>query len=287
MSRLILKGPVLITGSRGMLGTDFVEYLKKNVSEIKVLEPLSVDLDITQKNQVNSFLKKYRPEWIINTAAYTEVDRAESERDRAFQVNVEGPKYLAETATEIGAKLVHFSTDYVFDGTGDRPWTEKDKAHPVQPNWYAETKLMGEKFVLENSQHLVFRVQWLYGKKKERFSALKSREVFTPFVDQFGAPTWTQDVVQIVLAVMTKNGSGLFHLAYDDYASWFEVYEFIKHEWKLPVSLVPKKASEVSLPAKRPLNGRLLNQKLKTFLAVSSLGSWRESLGTFLKQVQQ
>jgi len=268
-----------------MLGSDFSDFLKRNFSQTRVLDPSREELDITKEKAVDSFLKKQRPEWIINTAAYTEVDKAEIERDKAFQINVEGPKNLAKTASEIGAKLIHFSTDYVFDGSGERPWTEGDAPQPPKPNWYAETKLMGEAPVLASPVHLVFRVQWLYGKKKERFSSLKGKDLFTPFIDQFGAPTWTQDIVKTVLAVMSKNGSGLFHLAYDDYANWFEVYEFIKHEWNLPIRLVPKKASEVSLPAKRPLNGRLSNQKIKKFLGVSSLGTWREALGFFLKQV--
>lgn len=285
MSQLIPKGPILITGSQGMLGFEFVQYYKKHFPETGVLETYSRTLDITDKLAVDSFLKKYQPEWIINAAAYTEVDKAEIERERAFQINVEGPRNLSKTASEIGAKLIHFSTDYVFNGEGEKPWTETDPPQPVKPNWYAETKLLGEESVLEGPKNLVFRVQWLYGQKKERFSALKQKEVFTPFIDQFGAPTWTLDIVKTVSAVMSKGGSGLFHLAYDDYGSWLEVYEFVKEYWKLPVRLLPKKSIEVSLPARRPLNGRLSNQKIKKLLGVSSLGTWRESLGTFLKQV--
>lgn len=285
MSRLKLKGPVLVTGSHGMLGTEFGEALSGILSASELILTDKKNFDLTNPTQVGAFLKETRPHWVINTAAYTQVDKAETERDLAYSVNASGPRILAKACSENAIKLVHFSTDYVFSGEGNTPWVETDLPCPRIPNWYGETKLLGERAVLEFPQHLVFRVQWLYGKKRERFSLLKDRTEFTPFCDQYGAPTWTQDIVETTLQVMAKEGSGLFHLSYDDFGSWYEVYQLVKEEWGLSTELIPKKSEEVSLPAKRPLNGRLSNLKLKNFLKVESLGSWKTSLRKFLKQV--
>jgi len=285
MSEINLKGPILITGSKGILGTEFCSYLKNHFPHISVYETCSSILDITDLKAAEAFIKKTNPAWILNTAAYTDVDRAEEERDRAQLVNGRGPGKLSDLAFQLGARLVHFSTDYVFNGEGTRPWSETDLPNPVKPNWYAETKLEGELAVLKNPANLLFRVQWLYGLKKNRFSQLKNKPAFTPFEDQFGAPTWSLDIVTYVLKVMSKGGSGLFHFSYDDYASWFEVYQFVKEEWGLPIQLIPQKADAVHLPAKRPKNGRLSNEKLKQFLGISKIGSWKTSLRAFLSQV--
>jgi dTDP-4-dehydrorhamnose reductase len=244
------------------------------------------ELDITEKNQVDSFLAKVKPKWVINTAAYTQVDLAEKEREKALAINFTGPKFLMEASKREGAKLVHFSTDYVFSGEGSRPWSENDIPAPLEPNWYAKTKLLGEEAVLSEKENLVCRVQWLYGSKRNRFSSLKDKNKFTPFSDQFGAPTWTKDIVGWVLALLQKDATGVFHLAYDDYASWFEVYEFVKKKWELSVELIPSLSQDVSLSAKRPLNGRLCNRKLADFLELKSVGSWKDSLTRFLEMAK-
>ena len=142
---------------------------------------------------------------------------------------------------------------------------------------------MGDQEVLSQPQNVVLRVQWLYGKKRERFSSLRLKESFTPFMDQFGAPTWTLDIAKVLISLMERDARGLFHFAYDDFASWYEVYELVKQELGLHTQLIPKRSSEVHLPAKRPLNGRLCNHKIKNFLGISSLGSWRDSLKMFLR----
>lgn len=273
---------ILITGSQGMLGTEWTDFLAQHHPDVSVLGTDFRELDITNSFQVAQTVKEYRPHWIINSAAYTEVDKAETDRDVAYQLNVLGPQLLAEAASKVNARLIHFSTDYVFNGSGHHAWTEKDAPNPLPGNWYGQTKKLGEDFVLQESSNLIFRIQWLYGQKKERFSILKTRTEFTPFIDQFGAPTWTRDIVKTCFEVMKRGGNGLFHFAYDDFASWYDVYDFVKKEWNLAVQLKPKKSDEVQLPAKRPLNGRLCNEKLKNFLGVSELGSWRASLKTFL-----
>lgn len=278
-----IKGPILITGARGMLGSDIAEVLRSQISPEEVIETDYLELNILDSKTLDQKVSQLKPYWIINTAAYTDVDKAEAERDLAFQINVEGPRNLTAVAKKVGARLVHFSTDYVFSGEGERPWMETDEPHPISPNWYAETKWQGDQAVMSEARNLILRVQWLYGRKRERFSLLRSKEVFTPFVDQFGAPTWTVDIAKTLAQLLRKEASGLFHYAYDDFTNWFEVYDLVKKEWNLKTELIPKKSAEVKLPAKRPLNGRLSNQKIKDFLGLKSLGSWRDSLTKFLR----
>jgi len=138
---------------------------------------------------------------------------------------------------------------------------------------------------LGEADSLVLRVQWLYGQRKDRFSPLRSKTEFSPFADQFGAPTWTRKLAEGVQALLNKKASGLFHFSYDDFASWSQVFEFVKQEWKLDLKLSPKQTADMKLPAKRPLFSVLDNTKLKQTLGVSSMGSWKAPLQEFLALV--
>jgi dTDP-4-dehydrorhamnose reductase len=274
----------IITGARGMLGTDCLPAFTEKWGGDSV-ESLGRDaLDITNPLAVRQALEKYRPRFVVNAAAYTNVDRAESEPSEAELLNVTAPEILAEECARIGAKLIHFSTDQVFDGSGHHPRTETDPPNPL--NVYARTKWEGEKKVLQHSDHLVLRVQWLYGRKKDRFTLLRDKEVFSPFSDQFGAPTWTLHLAATVAELASRDAKGLFHFAYDDYASWAEVFEFVKEVMGYSVRLEPKATASVNLPAKRPLFSVMSNRKLLEFLGQPSMGSWKMALTTFLSGVR-
>jgi dTDP-4-dehydrorhamnose reductase len=277
------KAPILVTGARGMLGTDLVEALSARWGSKAVLPTDYLELDITQRLQVENFLKQNRISLIVNAAAYTDVDKAETEREKAYLLNATGPENLSVVSNSLGIPIVHFSTDYVFDGLAKAPLTEQDTPNPSNSNYYGETKFLGEKAVLKNSINLVLRVQWLYGKKRERFTALRNKSEFTPFVDQWGAPSWTQDVSRVVVELIEQKATGLFHFAYDDYANWFEVFEFVVKELGLSTRLIPRKTEEVNLPAQRPLYCVMSNKKILNQLGRTSLGSWKNSLSTFLK----
>src|SRR3989338_8017722 len=206
---------VVITGSQGMLGSDIQLEFEKQFGPGAVFGFTRQALDITSQSQIDQMFAGVKPTLVINAAAYTNVDAAETDRDAAFEVNARGPSLLAGACRRIGAKLVHFSTDQVFNGESKRPWLESDKPEPL--NYYATTKLAGERAVLGVSDAVVLRVQWLYGYKKERFTQLKTQKVFSPFSDQCGAPTWTRDVVHRLPRLCEH--SGLFHFAYYDHSS--------------------------------------------------------------------
>lgn len=263
-----------------MLAWDLVRTFEARFPECSVLSPPKQLLDITSDASVGAFLLEHRPKWVLNAAAYTNVDGAETQRELAGAVNTFGPSVLAKHCSNAGAKLIHFSTDQVFDGTLKYPRREDEAVAPC--NMYGASKAGGEAPVLATRDGLVLRVQWLYGQRKDRFSPLKSKELFTPFADQFGAPTWTKEVAVTVAHLVERDAAGLFHFSYDDYASWAQVFEFVKEQWDLRVLLQPEKTSDVSLPARRPLFSVLSNEKLKRFLGIESMGSWKAPLKEFL-----
>lgn len=266
---------ILVLGARGMLGSDCVRYL-----EGPVHGSTRQELDVTDPERVHQFIEEMAPSVVINATAYTAVDLAEAERIKAELLNAHVPRFLAEACAGVDATLVHFGTDQVFDGTLGRPHREDDAVNPL--NWYARTKLEGESAVLAYENSLVLRVQWLYGEAKDRFSPLRDKQVFTPFADQIGAPTWTRDIVECLPVLLSRETRGLFHFTYDDHASWAEVFGEVKKHWHLEVDLQPKMTEEFALPANRPLFSALSNEKLKKALGVESLGSWKDSLLEFL-----
>ncbi len=275
--------PILVTGAYGMLGSDLVEKLKDAVGEENVIPTDSDSLDITNLEKVRATLLKNAPKIVINAAAYTNVDKAELERDKAYLINTIGPQNLATACHEQKIQLVHFTTDFVFSGDGQHLWTETDEPNPPKPNYYAETKLWGEREVTKYPENLVLRVQWLYGKRRDRFTILKDKKVFTPFMDQYGAPTSTTHVSRVVVELLAKHAKGLFHFAYDDFTTWADVFKFVKDELNLSTELLPKRTDDANLPAKRPLFGAMSNKKLLDFLGKDSLGSWKDPLRDFLK----
>lgn len=279
------KRPILITGAQGMLGWEFMQALRAQVPADKLIGCSRSELDVSDPEAVDSYLDEVQPGLIINCAAYTAVDGAESNHEVAYAVNVKGPSNLGRAAKRLGAQVVHFSSDQVFDGKTDQSKTEDDPPNPS--NYYAQTKYLGEcELVKELSESLILRVQWLYGARKDRFTPLRDKKVFTPFSDQVGAPTWTRDIVWAVVGLLNKEAHGVYHVAYDDHASWAEVYQFAKDKLSLATELRPKKTSEFSLPATRPLFAVLDANKLSQQLG-ESLGSWQDSLGEFLSTREQ
>lgn len=271
---------ILITGSRGMLAWDLIRVFEHAFPDARLHAMDREALDITSAASIRAAFEKTSPTWVVNAAAYTNVDGAESDREKAHAVNARGPELLAAECIARSARLIHFSTDQVFDGSVDRPRTEEEPTAPS--NYYAATKLEGEKHVLAAESSLVLRVQWLYGERKDRFSPLRQKTLFTPFADQYGCPTWTKKLAEITAILLQMDARGLFHIAYDDYASWAEVFEFVKQEWNLPLQLKPQLTADLRLPANRPLFSVLSNRKLKEFLGVAVLGSWKAPLREFL-----
>lgn len=245
---------VLITGAGGQLGKEFVKVLSSKGIDFVALE--RKDLDITNFEKVYKTLKEIKPSIVINCSAYTQVDLAEKEIFQAFSTNAIGPYNLAIACKEINAKLIHYSTDYIFDGFKNRLYTEEDKPNPL--NQYAKSKLLGEelvKQVLEN--YLIFRISWVYGDGKQNFiykllQWAKEREVLQIAFNEVSVPTYTGFIVEKTLKALEKGLAGLYHLVPRGYASRYEWAKLALKLFGINKILIPVQKEIFNLPAKRP-----------------------------------
>jgi dTDP-4-dehydrorhamnose reductase len=249
-------------------------------------------LDLGQLDRVRSALSEANFELLINCAALTNVDYCESHREEAFVVNAEAPRLLAEIANEKSAKLVHFSTDYVFDGRKMEPYVEEDKALPLSV--YGESKLEGERRVLEvSSQHLVVRLSWVFGPDKPSFidqiiQRARENDVVTAVADKFSAPTYTIDVANWLRLAIDKNANGILHLANNGGCSWQEWAQYaIDACRKLGLPLKAERVGAVSLAdmknfvAQRPVHTVLSTAKFTALTGVQPR-HWREAVAEYI-----
>ena len=280
---------IAIVGANGRLGAALVREYQRDY------EVTSYDrrqLDLGQLDRVRSALAATKFELLINCAALTNVDYCESHREEAFVVNAEAPRLLAEIANEKSAKLVHFSTDYVFDGKENTPYTEEDMAFPLSV--YGESKLEGERRVLEvSSQHLVIRLSWVFGPDKPSFidqivQRARENDVVTAVADKFSAPTYTIDVASWLRLAADKDANGILHLANNGGCSWQEWAQYaIDVCRRLGLPLKAERVGAVSLAdmknfvARRPVHTVLSSAKF-TALAGVQPRHWREAVADYI-----
>ena len=253
---------ILITGSNGMLGHDLIEVLK-NKNEL--ILTTSKTLDITDKDNTIDFILKNKPDVVINSAAYTDVDGCETNQDLAYAVNGEGVKNLALGCKEVGCPLVHVSTDYVFDGTARDPIEEDGEIGPI--SIYGKSKLKGEEAILEIlDKYFIVRTAWLYGINGKNFPKTmlelsKNHSEITVVYDEVGTPTYTPDLAYGISQLIETNLYGIYHLTNSGSCSWCEFAKYIFEIADKDVNVIPVTASEFSRPAPRPHYSVLKNKK--------------------------
>ncbi len=276
---------VLVTGGSGMLGRAIVKTLSP-LFHVTALGRHQFDIsDPTQYDHIQSI----SPDVVINCAAYTQVDLAEAETNPADLANAVGPKHLAEWCATTNARLIHFSTDYVFPGTGTTPWRENDSTQPI--NRYGLSKLNGEQ-AIQNSgcDYLILRIQWLYGTGGTNFvdtmtHLLKTRDRVSVVSDQIGSLTWTNDVAsQVAQLIVKAPESGIYHLAPAGFGSWYDVVCEINDHLKINTSVIPVTSEAFPRPANRPLNSRLDTTKIAQ-LNLTPIGKWELRLRRYLESV--
>jgi dTDP-4-dehydrorhamnose reductase len=292
---------VLVTGARGQVGAEVVRLLGGRAD---VVAHDRSTLDLASPGAIAERVREARPRLIVNAGAYTAVDRAEGERDAARAVNARAPEVLAEEARRAGALLVHYSTDYVFDGTKAAPYVESDPPAPL--NAYGATKLEGERAVAASGcAHVILRTSWVYGPRGRNFmrtmlEAAKTRRELRVVDDQRGAPTTSLALARATLAIVgaraetaaiTEDGiehaaslPGIYHATAAGEATWFTFAQAIFEEWAaragpsfVPPAVIPIPTREYPTPARRPANSVLSNERLARVLGVR-LGPWREGL---------
>jgi dTDP-4-dehydrorhamnose reductase len=284
---------LLLFGSSGQLGHDL--RIRAEALHFDFFASVQNELDITNKDQVFNLVRTIKPSVIVNAAAYTNVDLAETEKGACFAVNRDAVGIMSEAAKEVGAKLTHISTDYVFDGTSSRPLTEKDATNPL--NVYGQSKLAGENVALEilGDRALILRTAWLHGSRGKNFiqtmlRLFKDHSSIKVVNDQWGSPTWTGWLAEAILDLVRMDCGGVMHAVGGGVASWLEVAQFILDsvnenlEQEFDVKILPQTTEECARPAKRPRYS-----VLDTSLIAKTLGRepqpWREGIKSHLREL--
>ncbi|MHC4085427.1 MAG: dTDP-4-dehydrorhamnose reductase [Planctomycetota bacterium] len=275
---------IAILGGMGMLGTDLADSCKRHGLDIKIFD--LPELDIRNSQQLKQAVGD--ADIIVNCAAYTNVDGAESEAELAYQVNAEAVGRLGAIAKDADKWLLHISTDFVFDGRLNRPYVETDPPNPV--NKYGKTKLAGEHLLAESScNHCILRVEWTYGLHGDNFVAkiiqrAKTDRTVKVVDDQVGSPTATTEVAEVIYELLTKKPEGIFHFASTGYVSRYEMAKFIFDKLSMDVNLLPCKTGDFVSPAERPLNSSFDCSKIKNLLD-EQIETWQVPLEHFLRKL--
>ncbi|MBD3248800.1 dTDP-4-dehydrorhamnose reductase [Candidatus Woesearchaeota archaeon] len=271
-----MRMKILIIGSKGMLGTDIVSEISKTENEV-IGWDIS-DIDITKEEDMSK-IEKESPSIIINCAAYTDVDKAEEERERCCSINVTGVKNLVDICKKLNIPLIQISTDYVFNGEKEG-YDEDNKKNPI--NSYGQTKAEGEDLIIDNlKKYYIIRTAWLFGKNGKNFvetmlKLFKEKEEIKVVDDQVGCPTYTKDLAKAIINLIEKD-YGIYHITNSGKCSWFEFAEEIKRLTTSNCIIHPCKTKEFPRPAKRPKFSILNNNKIE------NLQDWKDSLQEYLK----
>ena len=278
---------LLVTGSNGQVGRELVRTLAP-LGEVVASDRAGADL--ARPDELVAAVRAARPAIIVNAAAYTAVDRAESEPEVARAVNAVAPGILAEEAKRLGALLVHYSTDYVFDGSKPAPYTEDDAPRPL--NVYGRTKLEGEQAIrAADGRHLILRTSWVYGPRGSNFLLTmlrlgKERDELRVVDDQLGAPTSSAAIAEATARILgSAEASGLFHLTASGRTSWHGFAAAIMRDAGLSTRVVPIRSSEYPMAAKRPLNSVLSNDRLAATFGFRP-SSWEDQLAACMRHMR-
>lgn len=304
MAVAVPEAKILLTGSTGQVGSELLPLLSRFG---EVIAPGRETMDLADVDSVREAIRAVRPRWIVNPAAYTAVDKAESEPVLAYAINRDAVRVMGEEARAIGAGVVHFSTDYVFDGAGDRPYVETDATNPVSV--YGASKLAGERaLAASGAGHLIFRTSWVYGAQGKNFlltilRLARERDVVRVVADQHGAPTWSRDLAMVTAHVMAQcenkgarladvlaRFGGTYHAACSGETTW---HGFAAEAVRLAGEREPGTrfaaieaitTAEYPTAARRPANSRLNTDRLAERFGWR-MTDWRESLGKVMGEL--
>ena len=279
---------VLVTGYAGQLGWDTVRLLEARGIECRGVD--AGDFDLTDAQAVRNYVLAYRPTAIVHCAAYTSVDKAESQPEICAAVNGMGTVNLVRAALSVGAKVVFISTDYVFPGTGNKPWQVGDPYGPL--NVYGMSKVQGEDAVRSlMTRYFILRTCWVYGKNGHNFVRTMLRlgaekKEIRVVNDQIGSPTYTRDLARVICDMLPTEKYGIYHVRNEGFLSWYEFAQMIMEKAGLPCKVLPVPSSEYPTPAKRPLNSRLDGSRL-TEAGFEPMPSVENALDRYLKELRE
>jgi dTDP-4-dehydrorhamnose reductase len=275
---------ILITGANGQLGSEFQRALENYDYTVVALDKGT--LDISDPCVVEEAVSRYSPDIILNCAAYNLVDEAEKDFDTAYKVNALGVKNLSSACKKNDALLVHYSTDYIFDGTKEDFYTEEDNPNPI--NNYGKSKLSGENFLTEEmDKFLLFRVSWVFGDGKQNFlyklsEWVKKNRVLKIVCDQISVPTYTKDIATLTIFAINKGLRGVYHLTNSGYASRYEVARYFIERLGVDNLILPVYSDYFPVPAKRPYFSAMSNLKLSKDIDVN-VPDWRTGIDRYIE----
>jgi len=282
---------IVIIGINGQLGSDCHTILSTDNETVGCDIP---EVNIASRQSVDNFLNKNRPDVIINCAAYTAVDGCEKETTLSWQINADGPKYLAQAAERLKSRLFHISTDYVFDGLKEipEPYVETDTPNPLSQ--YGKSKLAGEKMVTEYApDHVILRTAWLYSASGKNFLktmlklALSDPDRELKVVnDQHGSLTWSYTLALQIKKLLHSDLGGIMHTTAEGHSSWYEAARYFLDGMEVPYTMSPCTTAEYPTPAHRPANSILANRVLLD-AGLSVFISWQKDIDTFIGRYQE
>ncbi|MBQ3584097.1 MAG: dTDP-4-dehydrorhamnose reductase [Lachnospiraceae bacterium] len=277
---------VLVTGVKGQLGFDVVNELKKHH-----IEAVGVDIeemDITDKEAVDQVISEAGVDAVIHCAAYTAVDAAEDNMEICRRVNADGTRNIAEVCKKLDIKMMYISTDYVFDGEGERPWEPDDERDPL--NAYGVSKYEGELAVQENTdKYFIVRIAWVFGVNGKNFIKTmlnlgKTHDTLTVVDDQVGSPTYTYDLAVLLVQMIQSDKYGIYHATNEGFCTWYDFAVEIFKQAGMEVKVLPVSSEEYKSKAKRPHNSRMNKDKLEKN-GFDRLPAWQDALVRYLKEI--
>ena len=278
---------VLVTGVKGQLGYDVVNELNKR-GHVAIGTDIE-EMDITDAASVDKVIKEKTLDAVIHCAAYTAVDAAEDNVELCRKINADGTQNIANVCKELDIKMIYISTDYVFDGEGERPWEPDDERTPL--NVYGQTKYEGE-LAVQNTldKFFIVRIAWVFGVNGKNFIKTmlnlgKTRDSLTVVNDQFGSPTYTYDLARLLVDMVETDKYGIYHATNEGICTWYEFACEIFRQAGMNVKVSPVLASEYPAKAKRPSNSRMSKEKL-TENGFEKLPTWQDALGRYLKEIE-
>ena len=280
---------LLLTGAAGQIGFELARLLPAH-GEVHALD--RAELDLADRDAIVAAVRRLHPDIIVNAAAYTAVDRAETDVDHAYAINAHAPAVFAEEAKRLGAVMIHYSTDYVFDGSSAKPYAEDSATSPL--NVYGRSKLEGERAIeAVGGAHLILRTSWVYGLRGQNFlltmrRLARERDEIRIVADQRGVPNWSREIARITSSLVGMGSSalgarsGLYHLSARGSATWFDFARAIFGEVARP-ALVPITSAQYPTPARRPAYGVLAPDKFESTFGFV-LPDWRSALRSCLEE---
>lgn len=280
---------VLVTGGNGQLG-ECIKNLEPQFSGFNFTFTDYIELDITNSEEVQSFFNNQPLDYCINCAAYTAVDKAEIDVQKAFEINTIGAKHLAQICDKNNTVLIHVSTDFVFDGKKSEAYKETDKANPISV--YGNSKLKGEQEIIESlKEHFIIRTSWLFSEYGTNFMKTmirlsKERDELNVVSDQIGTPTYAKDLAKVILEVINtkSNQYGTYHYSNEGIANWYDFAKAIFKLSKIEIKVHPIQTKDYPTPAERPKYSVLDKTKIKQTLNIK-IPHWKDSLKTSLSNL--